>query len=73
MGHQLTPLNIQASRENINEKIAVRLAGKHDPNALHTDEEFARRSMFGGPVISGWAAMSYVDQMLLKSFTMGYF
>ena len=66
MGHQLTPLNIQVSRENINEKAAFRLAGKPDPNNLRTDEEFARRSMFGGPVISSGAAMSYVDQMLLK-------
>lgn len=73
MGHQLTPLNIQASRENINEKAAFRLAGKPDPNNLHTYEKFARRSMFGGPVISGRAAMFYVDQMLLKSFTMGSF
>ena len=29
--------------------------------------------MFGGPVISSGAAMFYVDQMLLTSFTMGSF
>lgn len=71
VGDQLTPLNIQASQENIDEKDAFRLAGKHNPINIHTDEEFARRSMFGGTVVSGEAAMSYVDQMLLKSFTLG--
>ncbi len=29
--------------------------------------------MFGGTVVSGGAAMSYVDQMLQKSFTLGSF
>jgi len=61
VGHQLTPLNIQASRKNINEKAAFRLAGKPDPNNLHTYDKFARRSMFSGPVISGRAATFYVE------------
>ncbi len=73
VGDQLSPLNIQASQENIDEKDSFRLAGKHNPMNIHTDEEFARRSMFGGTVVSGGAAMSYVDQMLQKSFTLGSF
>jgi acyl dehydratase len=73
VGDQLTSLNIQASQENIDEKDAFRLAGKHNPINIHTDEELARPSMFCGPVVSGEASMSYVDQMLQQSFTMGSF
>jgi acyl dehydratase len=73
VGDQLTPLNIQASQENINEKDAFRLAGKHNPININADADFARQSIFGGTVVSGPAAMSYVDQMLQQSFTMGSF
>ena len=44
VGDQLAPLNIQASRENINEKAAFRLAGKHDPNNLRPPEHVRRPS-----------------------------
>ncbi len=73
VGDELTSLRIQASLENINEKAAFRLAGRPDPINIHTDEEFARQSVFGGPVVSGPAAMSYVDQMLQQDFTLGSF
>lgn len=73
VGDQLTPLNIQASQENIEEKDAFRLAGNRNPFNIHIDEEFARQSIFGGPVVSGEAAMSYVDQMLQQHFSLGSF
>ena len=37
------------------------------------DEEFARQNIFGGAVNSGPATMSYVDQMLQKSFPLSAF
>ena len=73
VGDQLSPLNIQATQENINEKDAFRLAGRPNPININTDADFARRSIFGGTVVSGPAAMSYVDQVLQKHFTMGSF
>jgi len=73
VGDELTSLRIQASLENINEKAAFRLAGRPNPINIHTDEEFARQRAFDGPVVSGPAAMSYVDQMLQQDFTLGSF
>jgi len=73
VGDPLTLLRIQASQENINEKDAFRLAGRQNPINIRTDEEFARQSIFGGPVVSGPAAMSYVDQMLQQDFPLGSF
>lgn len=73
VGDQLTPLRIQASQENINEKNAFRLARRPNPVNTYTDEELALEGMFGGTVVSGTAAMSHVDQMLQQHFTLGSF
>ena len=73
VGDELTSLRIQASLENINEKASFRPAGRPNPINIHTDEEFARQRAFDGPVVSGPAAMSYVDQMLQQDFTLGSF
>jgi acyl dehydratase len=39
--------------------------GWHD---LHTDEEFAEKSIFGGRVNTGVATMAYVAELLEKAF-----
>ena len=67
-GLQLTPLSITESQEVINRKSAFRLAGRPNESNIHTDEEFAKQNIFGGTVNSGPATMSYVDQMLQRSF-----
>jgi acyl dehydratase len=73
VGYQLAPLVVSESQEIINRKNELRLAGKPSASNIHTDEEFARRNIFGGTVNSGPATMSYVDQMLERSFPLRAF
>lgn len=73
VGDELGRLVISESQEIINRKNELRLAGKPSPSNIHTDEEFARRNIFGGTVNSGPATMSYVDQMLERSFPLRAF
>ena len=68
VGDQLASLVISESQEIINSKNDLRLAGEPATSNIHTDEEFARENIFGGIVNSGPATMSYVDQMLQRSF-----
>ncbi len=73
VGDQLSKLAIAESQEIINRKNELRPAGKPSPSNIHTDEEFARQNIFGGTVNSGPATMSYVDQMLERSFPLRAF
>ncbi len=73
IGDQVARLIISESQEIINRKNELRLAGKPSPSNIHTDEEFARQNIFGGTVNSGPATMSYVDQMLERSFPLRAF
>ena len=70
----LPMLTISESQETINCKSEFRLAGTTGgPSNIHTDEEFARQNIFGGTVNAGTATMSYVDQMLQRSFPLRAF
>ena len=73
VGDQLATLEITESTEVIVRKNRLRLAGEPNPSNIHTDEEFARQNIFGGAVNSGPATMSYVDQMLQRSFPLRAF
>ena len=73
VGHQLATLEITESPEIILSKNDFRLAGKPSVSNIHTDEEFALKNIFGGAVNSGPASMSYVDQMLERSFPLRSF
>ena len=73
IGDKLASLSISESQEIINRKDAFRLAGGPPSGNIHTDEEFARQNIFNGIVASGPAAMSYVDQMLQRSFPLSAF
>lgn len=73
VGTPLAPLAISESVEIMLRKNDLRLAGKHRPSNIHTDEEFARKNIFGGMVNSGPATLSYIDQMLLQSFPLRAF
>ena len=64
----MAELAVTESQAIINRRSAFRLAGRPNESNIHTDEEFARRNIFGGTVNSGPATMSYVDQMLQRSF-----
>ncbi len=73
VGAQLASLTISESQDVINNKNDFRLAGSPSSSNIHTDEEFAKQNIFGGIVNSGPATMSYVDQMLQKSFPLPAF
>ena len=73
VGDQLAPLAVSESQEIMLRKNELRLAGKHRPSNIHTDAAFARQNIFGGTVNSGPATMSYVDQMLERSFPLRAF
>jgi acyl dehydratase len=73
VGDRLPGLVVSESQETINRKNDLRLAGKPSPSNIHTDEEFARRNIFGGTVNAGPATMSYVDQALERAFPLGAF
>lgn len=69
----LPRLKVAESQEIINRKNDFRLAGKVLASNIHTDDAFARNSMFGGLVNAGPATMSYVDQMLQLAFPLQAF
>ena len=73
VGDALTSIAITESQEVINRKNDFRLVGKPSESNIHTDEEFARQNIFGGTVNAGPATMSYVDQMLERSFPLRAF
>lgn len=73
VGDALLTWAVSESQEVINLKNDFQLAGKHYASNIHTDEEFARQNIFGGTVNSGPATMSYLDQMLQKSFPLRAF
>ncbi|PKB65316.1 MAG: hypothetical protein BZY80_00640 [SAR202 cluster bacterium Io17-Chloro-G2] len=73
VGDQLATLDVTESQEVILAKNDFRLAGTPSVSNIHTDEEFARKNLFGGAVNSGPASMSYLDQMLELSFPLRSF
>jgi acyl dehydratase len=73
VGDRLASVALSESQEIMLRKNELRLAGKPKPSNIHTDEAFARRNIFGGVVNSGPATMSYVDQMLQRSFPLRAF
>jgi acyl dehydratase len=73
VGDQLAALSISESQEVINRKSDFRLSGAPNPVNIHNNEEFARQNIFSGTVASGPAAMTYLDQMLQKSFPLRAF
>ena len=73
VGDQLAALEITESTEVILRKDRLRLAGEPNPSNIHNDEEFARQNIFGGAVNAGPSTMSYVSQMLERSFPLSAF
>ena len=73
VGDALDGLAITESQEIMNRKNDFRLAGRRNDSNIHTDEEFAKQNIFAGTTNSGPATMSYVDQMLERSFPVSSF
>jgi|TARA_B100000315_G_scaffold253634_1_gene292857 acyl dehydratase len=58
-------IDIRETQETMNDRDAFRLVGKRGIGSnIHTDEEFARQSIFGSTVVSGPAMMAYVDHLV---------
>ena len=73
VGDALNEMAITESQEIMNRKNGFRLAGRRNDSNIHTDEEFAKQNIFAGTTNSGPATMSYVDQMLERSFPVSSF
>ena len=46
----------------------IAFARQFDPQPMHTDEEAAKESPFGGLVASGWQTMAFCMRMMVDSF-----
>lgn len=52
----------------ITEAEIIEFAQKYDPQPMHTDKEFARRSPFGGLIASGWLTSLLLFRLMLRGF-----
>ncbi len=64
VGAQLAPVVKEITQEKINR---YALAGG-DGNPLHTDPEFAARTMFGGTIAHGMLILAYLSEMMTAAF-----
>ncbi len=64
VGAELTPVVKKITQEKINRYAE---AGG-DGNPLHTDPEFAARTMFGGTIAHGMLVLAYLSEMLTAAF-----
>ena len=72
-GTSWPPWTYRRARRLSSARMSSGWPGTYHASNIHTDEEFARRNIFGGAVNSGPATMSYVDQMLARSFPVAGF
>jgi 3-hydroxybutyryl-CoA dehydratase len=63
-GIELAPVVREITQEKINR---YALAGG-DGNPLHTDPEFAARTMFGGTIAHGMLILAYLSEMMTAAF-----
>jgi acyl dehydratase len=71
-GAALVPFEVMETQGSMDAKDAFRLFGERVVGSnIHTDEEFAKRNIFGTTVNSGPATMAYVDRMLERNFAPG--
>ena len=73
LGTRLPALQVTESQDTILGYNNVQFAGRLMTSNIHTDEEFARKNIFGGAVNAGPATLSYVEQMLSLSFPLSAF
>ena len=64
VGAQLAPVVKEITQEKINR---YALSGG-DGNPLHTDPEFAARTMFGGTIAHGMLILAYLSEMMTAAF-----
>jgi len=63
-GAELAPVTKQITQEKVNRYAQ---AGG-DGNPLHTDPEFAARTMFGGTIAHGMLLLAYLSEMMTAAF-----
>ncbi len=64
VGAELAPMVKEITQEKINRYAE---AGG-DGNPLHTDPEFAARTMFGGTIAHGMLVLAYLSEMMTAAF-----
>ena len=64
VGAELPPVVKEITQEKINHY--ARAGG--DGNRLHTDPEFAARTMFGGTIAHGMLVLAYLSEMMTAAF-----
>lgn len=69
VGDELPILVKHESQETINAHAELaRIAPRHEGHSLHTEEEYARTTVFAGTVNAGPATMAYIAELLEKAF-----
>lgn len=63
---------MELGRRAVSEAEILAFARQYDPQRLHVDRDFARRSSFGGLIASGWHSCAifmriFVDGLLMES------
>ena len=64
IGQELPPLSRAVTQQKINRYSPA----SGDLNPLHTDEEFARGTQFGGTIAHGMLLLAYLSEMLTAAF-----
>jgi 3-hydroxybutyryl-CoA dehydratase len=64
VGTELAPVTKEITQEKVNRYAE---AGG-DGNPLHTDPEFASRTMFGGTIAHGMLILAYLSEMMTAAF-----
>jgi acyl dehydratase len=69
VGDELPVLVKHESQESINAHAELaRIAPRYEGRSLHTEEEYARTTVFAGTVNSGPATVAYIEELLEKAF-----
>lgn len=63
-GTELTPVVKEITQEKINRYALA----SGDRNPLHTDPQFAARTMFGGTIAHGLLLLAYLSEMMTVAF-----
>ena len=73
IGAELPSLTKTETQESIDAYNAVALVGSPNPRNVHTDADFASKSIFAGRVNNGIVTMAYITEMLEKVFPLTAF
>lgn len=67
-GDELAPVRKAITQEKVNQYAEA----SGDFNPLHIDPEFAKTTIYGGPIAHGLLSLAYISEMMAKSFAEGW-